>query len=263
MRTAVEKRRTYELTERVDVPAPATMSVSAGDDLAVVEDRIGYPVVVKTGVETEPRFVRVVQGVAELEAALDEYRADHESDPLVQEYLPGVGRGYFGLYVDGRLVGGYAHRRVREYPPEGGASACAESTQDAELREYSERLMAELDWTGVAMVEFKESAGGVPMVVEINPKFWGSLDLAIESGMNFPAALLELTDGRDTFDFDFSPRRFHWPLSGDFTHAWRRPKSAPAIVSDLLSPHTRSNVRLADPAPHLLEGAITLLRRDV
>lgn len=263
MRTAVEKRRTYELAERVGVPTPATVSVAVGKDLATVEERVGYPAVVKTGVETEPRYVEVVASREELEAALDEYRVDHRSAPLVQEYLPGVGRGYFGLYVDGELAGGYAHRRVREYPPEGGASACAESTADDELRGHSERLMAELGWTGVAMVEFKESAEGVPKVVEINPKFWGSLDLAIASGMNFPAALLRLADGRDSFEFDFSPRRVHWPLSGDLTHAWRRPGSAAAVVRDLLSPGTRSNLRIDDPLPHLLEGAITLARRDV
>lgn len=263
MRTAVDKGRTHRLAERVDVPTPETVTVGPGEDLTAVADRVGFPAVVKTGVETEARYIQVVDSPAELAAALDEYRTDHDSDPLVQEYLPGVGRGYFGLYVDGELAGGYAHRRVREYPPEGGASACAESTQEGELREYSERLMAALGWTGVAMVEFKESADGVPEVVEINPKFWGSLDLAIESGMNLPAALLDLAGGRESFEFDFSPRRVHWPLSGDLTHAWRRPRTAPAVVSDLLSPETRSNVRADDPVPHLLEGAITLVRRDV
>lgn len=263
MRIAVEKRRTYDLAERAGVPTPVTVSVPAGEDSTPVAERVGFPAVVKTGVETEPRFVRVVESTEELEDTLDAYRSGHRSDPLVQEYLPGDGRGYFGLYVGGDLAGGYAHRRVREYPPEGGASACAESTLDDELRGHSERLMGELDWTGVAMVEFKESAGGVPKVVEINPKFWGSLDLAVESGMNFPAALLELAEGRTSFDFDFTPRRYHWPLSGDLTHAWRRPRSAPSVLSDLVSPGTRSNVRLDDPLPHLVEAAVTLVRRDV
>ena len=266
MGIAVEKRRTYELAERVGIPTPTTVSVPptvGRDDLAEFGDRVGFPAVVKTGTETEDRFVRVVESADELESALAEYYVDHDSDALLQEYLPGVGRGFFGLFVDGDLAGGYAHRRVREYPPEGGASACAESTQDEELRGYSEALMGELGWTGVAMVEFKESAEGVPKLVEINPKFWGSLDLAIASGMNFPAALLELSNGRREFDFEFTPRRVHWPLSGDLTHAWRRPRSAPAVLGDLLGSETRSNLSRDDPAPHVLEAAITLVRRDV
>lgn len=263
MRTATNKAETYALGERVGVPTPKTETARSRSSLPGIGGRIGYPAVIKTGVETEPRFVRVVRSPAALRAAFDAYAADHASDPVVQEYLPGVGRGYFGLYVDGELVGGYAHRRIREYPPEGGASACAESEADEELREYAERLLSPLSWTGIAMVEFKEAADGTPHLVEINPKLWGSLDLSVASGMNFPRALLELAAGRELSGFAFEPRRVNWPLSGDLTHAWRRPRSAPAVLVDLLSPRTRSNLRLDDPLPHVLEAGITLLRRDV
>lgn len=263
MRVAVRKQETYDLAERQGVPAPVSMSLLDETDIDDVAETVGYPAVIKTGVETEKRFVRVVDTESQLRTAYHEYTQDHDSPPIVQEYLPGVGRGYFGLLIEGELVGGYAHRRIREYPPEGGASACAESSQDDELREYSERLLAPLEWTGVVMVEFKEAADGTPKLVEINPKFWGSLDLAIASGMNFPKALIEYTNGRRDFDFEFTPRRVHWPLSGDLTHAWRRPRSAPAVLRDLLSRDTQSNVRLDDPLPHVVEFGGTVIRRDV
>lgn len=263
MRIAVNKRETYALAEREGVPSPVSESVTDPADLPAVADRVGFPAVIKTGTETESRFVRVVDSPAELERAYREYVADHDSPPIVQEYLPGVGRGFFGLFFDGDLVAGYSHRRIREYPPTGGASACSESLQDEELAAYSQRLLAPLSWTGVVMVEFKEAADGTPKVVEINPKFWGSLDLGVSSGMNFPRALLDHTAGRDVGEFEFTSRRFHWPLSGDLTHAVRRPRSAPAVWRDLRSDGTRSNLRLDDPLPHVLEGAITLLRRDL
>lgn len=266
MRTALRKTETYALADREGVPAPTTVVLDDETGIDAVEENVGFPAVIKTGSETEPRFVRIVDSARELSDAYREYGETHDSDPIVQELLPGVGRGYFGLYLDGDLVGGYAHRRIREYPPEGGASACAESEQDAELREYSQRLLSALEWTGVAMVEFKEAADGTPTVVEINPKFWGSLDLGIASGLNLPRALLEYAHADDPegveVDFTFSPHRFHWPLSGDLTHAWRRPESAPAVFCDLVSPSTESNVRLNDPLPHVLEGAITLVRWD-
>lgn len=263
MRTATNKTETYELGEHTGIPTPATETPADRSSLEGIGERIGFPAVIKTGTETEPRFVRVVRSPSALATAYDEYVAGHASPPVVQEYLPGQGRGYFGLYVDGELIGGYAHRRIREYPPEGGASACAESEVDDELREYAGRLLSPLSWTGVAMVEFKESAAGVPNLVEINPKLWGSLDLSIASGMNFPRALLELSAGRELSPLPFRPRRVHWPLSGDLTHAWRRPRSAPAVFADLLSPRTCSNLRIDDPLPHVLEAGITLFRRDV
>lgn len=263
MDAAIDKRETYELAEREGVPSPVSVSLSDAADIEAVVDDVGLPAVIKSGTETEARFVRRVDSIDELRRAYRAYREDHESDPVVQEYLPGQSRGYFGMFVDGELIDGYAHRRIREYPPEGGASACAVSISDETLREYSQSLLGALDWTGVAMVEFKEDADGTPKVVEINPKFWGSLDLAIASGMNFPKALLRHTAGRDDFDFDFEPQRVHWPLSGDFTHAWRRPESAREVFWDVVSDGTRSNVRVTDPLPHVLEAMVTLLRRDL
>jgi len=263
MRVALDKHRTYAHAEREGIPVPNSARVTDSDDLREVIERVGFPAVLKTGSETEARFVRIAENADELRDAYRAYTADHDVDPVVQAYLPGATRGYFGLFDDGDLLGGYAHRRVREYPPEGGASACAESTQDDELRAYAEGLLGPLDWTGVAMIEFKEDAAGTPSVVEINPKIWGSLDLAIASGMNFPAALLDLAAGREPRDFTFAPRRVHWPLSGDLTHAWRRPSSAPAVLRDCYSKHTRSNVRLGDPIPHAVEAGITLVRQDL
>ena len=263
MRVAVEKAKTYELAEELGVPTPTTITVSSADDEAVARDTIGFPAVVKTGVETGTRFVRVVRSADELASALAAYRRDHAGDPLVQEYLPGVGRGFFALYIDGVCVDGYTHRRIREYPPEGGASACAESTDDEELRAYSDRLLSALDWHGVAMVEFKEARDGTPHVVEINPKFWGSLDLGIQSGLNFPRALLEYSAGREEFAFEFSSKRYSWPLSGDLTHAWRRPSSASTVLADLVSSRTHTNLRFSDPAPHVVEALVTIVRQDL
>lgn len=266
MRTAVRKAETYALANQEGIPTPRTVVLHDQSGMDHVSDVIGYPAVLKTGTETESRFVRVVNSANDLENDFREYREDHESSPIVQELLPGAGRGYFGLYIDGELVAGYAHERIREYPPEGGASACAESREDEELREYSQRLLSALDWTGVAMVEFKEAADGTPKIVEINPKFWGSLDLGIASGLNLPRALLEYVHTQQLNpimdEMTFAPQRFHWPLSGDLTHAWRRPSSAPAVFRDLLSSTTKSNIQLSDPLPHVLEGAITIVRWD-
>lgn len=254
--TAIRKAQTYAAGERGGIPVAPWASLTSSADLEKTESTVGFPAVLKTGVETEPRFVEVVRSLKELRDAYAAYTRNHESDPIVQSFLPGESRGCFCLFLNGRLAGWYTHRRIREFPPRGGASACAQSELDEELRQYSEDLLTALDWHGVAMVEFKEDSGGTPHLIEINPKFWGSLDLGVASGMNFPAALLSYASEEDSFEFGFRPRRVHWPLSGDLFHAIKRPSSAPAVFRDLASPGTRSNIRWDDPIPHLLEGVI-------
>ena len=262
METALDKRRVHELATELGIPSPTTVPVERWADLERAADVVGFPLVFKTGVETETRFVRRIDSMPALRRTYLRYRRDYGAPALVQQLLEGDGRGYFGLYVDGERLASYTHRRIREYPVSGGASACAESGQDAVLREYGSRLLDALDWAGVVMVEFKDDAEGNPHVIEVNPKFWGSLDLAIESGLNFPALLLEHATGGDVGPggTGFTAGRVHWPLSGDVQHALRRPEAARSVIGDALSPRTASNLRPDDPLPHLAEFGKALAR---
>jgi predicted ATP-grasp superfamily ATP-dependent carboligase len=59
------------------------------------------------------------------------------------------------------------------------------------MYDYALRLLGHLQWTGLAMVEFKAGQTG-PKLMEINGRVWGSLPLAVHSGMDFPRRLAEL-----------------------------------------------------------------------
>src|SRR5262249_48593048 len=123
------------------------------------------------------------------------------------------------------------HRRIREKPPWGGVSVLSEAiAPDPELLAGSERLLAELALTGVAMVEFRRTPGDGVYLMEVNPRLWGSLQLAIDAGVGFPSLLVALHRG-DPLPAT-RPRlgiRTRW-LLGDVDHlliglrraAWRR-----------------------------------------
>ena len=47
------------------------------------------------------------------------------------------------------------------------------------------------------MVEYKvDERTGIPMLMEINGRFWGSLQLAVDAGVDFPRLLVECAEGR-------------------------------------------------------------------
>jgi predicted ATP-grasp superfamily ATP-dependent carboligase len=112
---------------------------------------------------------------------------------LIQRRIIGPGRGVFLLMWDGEIIARFAHRRIREKPPSGGVSVCAESVvADPALVERSAALLRAVGWQGVAMVEYKvDAATGIPYLMEINGRFWGSLQLAIDAGVDFPALLVD------------------------------------------------------------------------
>lgn len=67
---------------------------------------------------------------------------------------------------------------------------------DAELLRMSLALLADFAWQGVAMVEYKmDESTGTPYLMEINGRFWGSLQLAIDAGVDFPRLLIEAATG--------------------------------------------------------------------
>ncbi|MGH9600392.1 MAG: ATP-grasp domain-containing protein, partial [Terracidiphilus sp.] len=117
---------------------------------------------------------------------------------LLQERIEGPGTGIFLLRWDGRVIAEFAHERVREKPPSGGVSVCCVSVRpDRELVAQAESLLAALDWQGPAMVEFKRDAKtGVAFLMEINGRFWGSLQLAVDAGVDFPRLLVDAALGQ-------------------------------------------------------------------
>jgi predicted ATP-grasp superfamily ATP-dependent carboligase len=110
---------------------------------------------------------------------------------------------------------------------QGGPSTLRESTHDPELLGSAIRLLKALDWYGVAMVEFKvDPRDNVPKLMEINPRFWGSLELANAAGVNFPWLLYQTAMGRlpePTFDYSVGVR-CRWLVPGDILHFISNPE---------------------------------------
>jgi predicted ATP-grasp superfamily ATP-dependent carboligase len=240
MQLALSKARTIELARELGIRVPRTYA--AGEPIAA------FPVVAKKIVGSgEVRYVNEQDELAAI-----------GSDWLVQEYVPGEGRGFFALMDEGEVRASFMHRRVREYPVTGGASTAAESIDDPDLRELGLRLLRALRWHGVAMVEFKHDArdGGYTLM-ELNPKFWGSLDLAIACGVDFPWLAVQVALGRPFRAPAYRRgRRFQW-LFSDLLHAAARPRDTGAVLRDLVDPRVEDDLWWRDPKPNLFEGYLT------
>lgn len=200
LRRANDKAALLEVARRAGVPVPSSYSPRSEEDLEEVAARIRWPAVVKlrddegTFLEPGERY-RIVRSPAELREA---YRSLHRVRPfpLVQEYVAGEGYGVGALAREGRLLAAVVHRRVREYPITGGPSAFCETVRNPGLVEAAGRILRELGWTGVAMVEFRGREGEYRLL-EVNPRFWGALPLATAAGVNFPWLLCRMALGED------------------------------------------------------------------
>ncbi|QBE63610.1 carboxylate--amine ligase [Pseudoduganella lutea] len=200
MDTVLDKQQTYAAAGRAGVPVPRTVQPVTLAEAEAVAPTLRYPVVLKWA---EPNEAGILLRRAGL--ALDKTRYCHDGKelldylrqfepvgryPMIQEYCAGYGLGQFFLMHEGQVHCVFQHRRLHEWPPEGGVSTLCESVsleQHAALRERSLALLRELDWEGIAMVEYRyDPDRDEAALMEINGRFWGSLPLACHAGADFP-----------------------------------------------------------------------------
>lgn len=236
---------------------PKTIFVHDTADIERISDGLAYPVVIK------PRHSSGSRGIAyvrEKSGFREAYLRVHSiyPDPLVQEYIPpmdGGGCGVGALFnMKGEPKAAFAYRRLREYPVSGGPSTLRESIDGTEIKEIAVSLLKDLGWAGPAMVEFRvDPRDSKPKLLEINPRLWGSLNLAVESGVDFPYLLHQMAATGDC-DPAFGYRhgvKCRWLIPGDIMHLLTNPSRIgtlrkffePADADDILS--------LNDPMPIL------------
>ncbi len=222
-----DKREVLRLATTVGIEIPQTYMLREEEQIEDVARRITYPAVIKPRFSCRLTGDNLVHGAvhyaADPASLTSEYSRIHAVNPypMVQERIEGEGHGVFLLIWNGTVRAAFAHRRLREKPPWGGVSTLSESVPlGHEILVKSARLLKALGWQGVAMAEFKrDRRDGRSKLMEVNGRFWGSLQLAIDAGVNFPLLLYRLSRGEDPptqFDYKVGVKSL-W-LLGDLDH---------------------------------------------
>src|SRR5215472_7787869 len=198
------KYKLMKLALELQIPIPETIFVPDGQVQDTADQISHYPVVVKPGqsVMKGPNgwSKTSVHYAANAEELLNLYREKNylRQPSLIQRRVNGEGQGLFALMNKGEPLVLFAHKRLREKPPSGGVSVLRESIElPKDMVDYALRLLQHVGWHGVAMIEFKiDRDRGVPLLMEANGRFWGSLQLAIDAGVDFPYLLYQLATGQ-------------------------------------------------------------------
>ena len=268
-RKVLDKGETLQAAESEGVPIPQTRVLTDGDELDSVLRGFRFPAIVKPadkGRETTLRL-RYLEARRDLEKLMASHFRRGDAW-MLQEFVPGHGVGVEVLMHAGEPIATFQHRRLKEYPVAGGVAArCLGETPDPELLEHSLRLLRALEWEGVAMVEFRhDPESGRTALMEINGRYWGSIALPLQSGVEFPWYQWQLAHGQTPEPKGYQPgQRMRW-LAGDLQ---RLPEAAAAalareyparraaadtgtFLADFVAPHTRDALwSWRDPGPAL------------
>lgn len=201
-----DKREVLKRAESRGIAVPTQIEIASAAERKRLDQALNFPLVLKPSRSVSgPEGGRVRAGVAYASDETELYAALNCFPPaaypiLVQQRIAGPGFGISILLWDGELRAAFAHRRIREKPPSGGVSVLRESIPlDTGLLSKCITLLRDFNWQGVAMVEFKlDDKSGAPYLMEINGRLWGSLQLAIDAGVDFPSLLVQSALGMNS-----------------------------------------------------------------
>ncbi len=159
---------------RDTVRVPATWLV----DDAFAADAIALPAIVKPRSGSGSRGIRLIEARDQL-AALP-----RDGTLLVQEHLPGA---EYSLDVLARADGHVAAVVVRErLRVDSGIAITGRTLREPQLEAYGRAVAQLIGLTTVANVQVKLDVTGEPALLEVNPRFPGTMPLTIAAGIDMP-----------------------------------------------------------------------------
>jgi predicted ATP-grasp superfamily ATP-dependent carboligase len=270
MSAARDKAQTMKIAEDIGIPHPRT-EYSTHPNFSQINSSFVFPLVVKPRESSGSRGIVYVDSPQDLEKTYNEVSSKY-GPSMIQEYIPyGGAYGVSMLFREGKQKAFFTHKRLREYPPSGGPSTLRESVRHPIAEKYASDLLKHMKWHGVAMCEFRvDSRDNVPKLMEINPRFWGSLSLAIFAGVDFPYLLYNVGLGNDVesvSDYRLNVRT-RWLLMGDILWFLKNPEKLKALPEFMKFRDKDLGYDIEsfeDPLPAIgaiLEAAVSLTKKD-
>lgn len=253
----VDKTMLPERAAAAGLPVPPTRTFEDLGELLSSDD-LEYPLVVKAAVKSRPdQVVTRIDSPEGLAAAVGLL----SGAVVTQPFAAGTMRAVAGVMAGNDLLAAVHQRYVRIWPPECGTASAAVTTEpDLDLEARVQRLLA--GHIGVFQVQLVGD-----QLIDVNPRVYGSLPLAVASGANLPAIACAAAAGRmpESVIRARPGVRYRW-LEGDVrrvAHDLRRRTLSPLAGARALSPRrgtAHSIESLRDPGPGLARLADVVAR---
>ena len=195
-----DKMQTIKIATENNIPCPKTYFVE-DSNIEKMKSEIEFPIVIKPCESSGARGAQYISSSEEL-IVIHKRLSSMYSRFLIQEYIPYDNGCAYNVSLlldeDSKLKAIFTLRKIRSYPVNGGPTTFAESVKEPKVAKYAITLLKAMNWYGVAEVEFLiDKRDGKPKLMEVNPRFWSPLELAIASGVDFPYLLYKMAVEED------------------------------------------------------------------
>ncbi len=180
---AIDKAKTYTFAIKHKIPIPKTyFPADLKEVLELSKEKI-YPAMVKIPNSRASKGVFRVNNQQEL---VDLFGTNHFEGqwPVIQEFLDGKLFGVTAVAHEGRILGYYMFC-TDSHALQGGTPPTVFSVIDPRLLAQAQHIIAALRWTGAIDLDYLMTDQDY-VLLEINPRFSGSLNFAYRMGVDLP-----------------------------------------------------------------------------
>ena len=180
------------------LPMPNTWIPKTVDEFQTQLDEIELPAFVKIRESASGVGIKKVDTREELEKTfckfVEHFELTDKDLPIIQSAVPGEDYCVTTLFNHGELAACMTYRNLRAYPANRGSGVMRETVSAPAMEKIADETLGPLGWHGVAELDFRwdGSDDSPPRLIEVNPRFWGGLIQAVESGWDYPWLVFQL-----------------------------------------------------------------------
>jgi predicted ATP-grasp superfamily ATP-dependent carboligase len=248
LQRAGNKAALAEFTAQAGIATPKSWVVYPQNSKTLPRQEMRYPVLAKPATGTGGAGIEILNSPADLERFL--VAPPHDGCYVIQEFLRGSDVGCSVLCEDGEVLVYTIQRCSKARAQRFGSAMKLDFVHDRSVLSVVEETMRALRFDGVAHCDllYDEAAGDVKLL-EINPRFWGSVIASKVAGINFPEMAVRLALNKAIRNAHFRDCRYY-STAGTIKTILKSPWHVIALPrllwkSDLW-------IRAGDPLPELL-----------
>jgi predicted ATP-grasp superfamily ATP-dependent carboligase len=241
------------------LPVPRTVVPESRAEFVDAAAGFTYPAFVKVRQSAAAVGVKKVASPAEAAQVFDGFVTDlglgDGSWPLLQEAIPGDDYCATFLFDHGELRASMTYHNLRSFPAKSGTGVLRETVKAPTIEAIGAELLTRLNWHGVAEIDFRWTGkeDSPVWLIEVNPRFWGGMPQAVESGWDYPYLLYRLAlDGKvDAVEPHETQVRTETPVMGllatlhEVLHDEPRMEAMKGAYETLRKSYVRGNRRMA------------------
>ncbi len=246
---ARNKIKTYQFALENEIPIPETYFPKTLSDLQHAAEKISFPCVIKKNIGTGGSGNTYVNNQKDIIHFFDNFKKTNEPWPVIQKFINGRFCGFTAVCYEGRILNYFTFEVLRQYPASGGTTVYARSYQNDSLLDMSTKLIQKLNWTGAIDLDIFIDKTDNIFLIEINPRFSGTMPFAYLCGVDLPETYLGLITKNKpkTQPVKYKNRTYYRAvLLEEFLSCLEKPKYFLSFFFNFLNPIYTSDLSLSD-----------------